>query len=122
MLAFSSLVVVWGCSGAGDTSSPEGAKKDETGSTSAAGATFAQVSEIITPSCTGCHGDTNPKDGVSLTTYDGIMKIVKAGSPADSQLVEVLRGTKGKVMPPNNPLPEDKIKTIESWISAGAKS
>ena len=75
-----------------------------------------------------CHGE-NGKEGVDLRSYASVMKggedgpIVKAGDPAGSKIVEVIKAVDtSKRMPKNQPaLEEAQIKMIEDWIAAGAK-
>jgi uncharacterized membrane protein len=90
---------------------------------------YASIQEIFDARCTSCHGAQNPPEGLSLTSYDSVMKggehgaVVKAGAPADSLLVKMIRGTDGKRMPPKgDPLTAEQIETIEHWIADGAKS
>jgi len=84
---------------------------------------FATVQPIFAQNCAGCHGEANPKAGISLTSYANLMKssAIKAGDPAGSVLIQAMRGKGRKQMPPNGPLPEDKIAAVETWIKAGAK-
>lgn len=92
-------------------------------------ATYIDVQEIFTSSCAGCHGDTDPKGGLSLTSYEGLMKgaadgpVIVAGDPEKSKLVMALHGSNGIPQMPKGsaPLADDKIKKIEDWVKAGAK-
>jgi mono/diheme cytochrome c family protein len=122
-LSFALFAVALGCKGSDTTSGGETA-------TAAPAVPYAGVQAVLTEKCAGCHGASNPKAGVSLVSYDALMKgghdgpIVKAGDPAGSELVQVMRGAQGhKMMPPNGPpATEAQIKTVEDWIKAGAKS
>lgn len=89
---------------------------------------FAAASAVLVSNCSGCHG-AQPKEGIDVRTYETLMKggkegaIVKAGDLKASVLISVLRGANGKpIMPPRGPLSEDKIKAVEDWVAAGAKS
>jgi mono/diheme cytochrome c family protein len=92
--------------------------------------TFAEIQPIFKEKCIGCHGESNPKEGISLVSYEAVMKggehgpTVVAGQPENSLLIHALRGTHGKKqMPPKmDPLPEEQINKIEAWIKEGAKS
>lgn len=120
-LLLGSLVVVWGCqSGGGDAAKTEGGTAAPTGGE----VTFAQASAVIKENCISCHGGGQgaPADGVDLTKTDWISRFVKPGDPDGSEVIELMKGTKGKTMPPNKPLPADKVKVIEDWIKAGAKT
>jgi len=85
--------------------------------------TFAKdVQPILRTSCIGCHNANKKKANVDVSSYASIQKIVTVEKPDDSKLFKCISGVKGtKQMPPNRPLPEDKVATIKSWITAGAK-
>lgn len=78
---------------------------------------------IINSNCaqSGCHDAISHKDNLNLTTYSGIMKAVKAGSPSTSSLYRQIS---------NNQMPQypysrlsDTMKTlINLWITQGAKN
>lgn len=95
---------------------------------SAVAANFAAAKEVLAANCAGCHTGPGAKEGVDLSTYEGVMKggehgpVVKAGDPAGSMIIKAMRGNGAKQMPPGKQLPEDKIKVVEDWIRAGAKS
>lgn len=114
-----------GCSGSGDTASGAGEGGGET--KPATTVAYADVQSILTENCAGCHGETNPKEGINLTSYANVMKgghegtIVKGGDVDGSLLARVLRGKQAKQMPPGGPIAEDKIAKIEDWIKSGAK-
>jgi mono/diheme cytochrome c family protein len=123
VLSFALFAVALGCKG-GDTSTSDG----ETAA--AASVPYASVQTVLTEKCAGCHGANSPKAGVNLTSYETLMMggedgpIVKAGEPATSELIQVMRGAEGhKMMPPKGPpATAEQIKTVEDWIKAGAKS
>lgn len=79
------------------------------------------VMPIITNSCGNCHTGKKKKGGVDLTSYDAIMKTVKAGEPDKSRLVKSVLGKGAKLMPPKSGLGEDQVKVLKDWIAAGAK-
>lgn len=91
--------------------------------------TYARVQQILDQNCIGCHSGERAREGINLTSYDNILKGGREGkivTPKDlkkSVLAQVLRGTPGyKQMPPRQaPLAEEDIKSIETWISKGAK-
>lgn len=119
--------VFWaGCKGAEETPPADGAASGGE-SASATAASHEKVQAIFNAKCVFCHGE-NGKDGVDLRTYASTMKggeegaIVKAGDPAGSKIVEMIKAEPPKRMPKNsNPLPAEEIKLIEDWIAAGAK-
>lgn len=116
-----------GCSPkAEETVAPSEPPKSE-GAVATADGTFASVQPVLAK-CTGCHGERG-KEGIDLRSHDSILKggeegaIVKPGDPANSVLVQALRGANGKrQMPPSGPLAEDQIAKVEAWIKAGAKA
>lgn len=131
-------VLVIGC--ASDTSGGSQAPKDS-GTTMDKGTTasgdgshqshiaYASIQAIFDANCTSCHGAQNPPDDLSLTSFDTVMKggehgaVVKAGAPADSLLVKMIKGEGegGKRMPPKgDPLTAEQIALIEHWIADGA--
>jgi mono/diheme cytochrome c family protein len=119
-------IVVVGCQS--NSEAPTTATTPATGS-AAIGSNFAAVQTTFASKCAGCHGATNPKDGVSMVSYESIQKggshgpILVAGNPEGSVLVDVLRARNGKKqMPPAGPLPEAEIAAIEAWIKDGAKN
>ncbi|MBC8066039.1 MAG: c-type cytochrome [Chlorobia bacterium] len=112
------------CIGCGPKEVEATSSTSSTAPSTAAG--YADVQAVFTKSCVGCHGDTNPKAGISLTNHEALMKgtAVTAGDPANSLLIQALRGADGKKQMPMNapPLTEDEIKKVEDWIKAGAKA
>lgn len=68
-----------------------------------------------------CHDAITHKDNLTLTSYAGIMKAVKAGSSATSGLY---REVKNNAMPeaPYNKLPDTLKTLIKNWIDQGAKN
>lgn len=136
ILAMSFLVLVVGCApkedaGADSPTSTSGVTPPARPDVAVAPSPikYAEVQKIFDAKCVGCHGTTTPKAGLSLTSYDGLMKgtgqgpAVTPGDATGSLLVQVITATNGKPqMPPKNPLPQDQIQLIEDWIIAGAKN
>lgn len=80
---------------------------------------------MIVSNCakSGCHDAITQTEGLNLTSYEGVMKIVKAGKPNDSEIIEVINETDpNKMMPPqgNTPLTAEQKNLISRWISEGA--
>ena len=79
---------------------------------------------LVVSNCakSGCHDAASKVEGLNLTTYSGIMKIVKAGSPNSSELIEVINKTGKDIMPPapSAPLTADQKALLSKWISEGA--
>jgi len=61
------------------------------------------------------------KGGVFLESYEDILNYVEPGNPEGSLLYRALIGDGMPQMPPGNPLPDELIQTIHSWIEQGAK-
>ncbi|NOT37035.1 MAG: hypothetical protein HOP11_06630 [Saprospiraceae bacterium] len=83
-----------------------------------------QIKPIISSSCTqnGCHNSVDREAERDYTTYEGIIKDVKAGNHAGSKLYKVLIDQFAPM--PNKPfsrLSDSKILTIATWIEQGAK-
>ena len=142
IILFAGLTALFvaGC-GSGSETPPADKPEATTGATTGATATtepktdatggtgFTAVQAVFTAKCAGCHGATNPKDGIDLTTYEGAMKgspkgpVIVAGDPASSLLVKAIKGEPGaKKMPPGPPLDPAQVKTIEDWVKDGAKA
>jgi outer membrane lipoprotein-sorting protein len=99
---------------------PEGAKKLEAPKVDDA-ASFAKVQTIMSRNCLPCHGSQQRSGGYELTTYQGIVQGVVAGSPGDSKLVQVVSGpnpTMPKMRPPLRPA---DVEVVSKWIQDGAK-
>ena len=83
---------------------------------------------IIESRCLSCHGGPSPKAGLDLSTPDGLKKggasgaLVVAGKPADSLLVQRLKGQGGMPSMPRGfaPLPKAQLDLFENWIAQGA--
>ena len=96
---------------------PAGAKKEEI----KPGASFADVQKILMASCQGCHNNSNSKAGLSVESYDSIMKKVTPGDAAASNLYRSISGPRPKMPVGGSPLSKADQETIASWINAGAK-
>lgn len=80
------------------------------------------IRPIIISNCTGsgCHNSKDRKEGLDLTTYEGLMNIVVPKHPLQSELYEVIRASGVDRMPPDHSLSAKEIRQIKSWISLGA--
>ena len=83
-----------------------------------------EILPLFSANCasSGCHGENNPADGLSLTTYSGIMEEVKPGEPNKSEVYKVLYETGSDLMPPPPAAPIDSTSAwkIYTWITQGA--
>ncbi len=72
---------------------------------------YKEVSElVINPSCVACHNQSVHKGSVALDSF--------AAVKANLGLVQ--NEVVGKSMPPDSPLPDDRIKLVSDWIQNGA--
>jgi hypothetical protein len=127
LLAAAALVCVAGC-GDGESSEP------------IAPTLSAIQAKIFTPNCasfSSCHGGASPQEGMSLqapaagalvgvasTEMPALMRVAP-GDPDASYLLQKLERAMPAVgvrMPPDQPLPANKIEAIRTWIAAGAQN
>ena len=92
---------------------------------SAGATTFEDtVQPILESSCLPCHDQSTRSSGFSVNDAESVIlggarhgPAVRAGNPADSVLIKVLRGEVSPQMPFGNPaLGEADLNAIESWI------
>ena len=69
----------------------------------------------------GCHDGGRNSEGYNFTTYEGIMKGVKAGKPFSSECYTQISSGE---MPPSNSVQLTQVEksTIKAWIKAGAEN
>ena len=90
-----------------------------------------QVKPVLTSNCGSCHLGANHRGGLNFDTRESLLKgghsgpAIVPGDPGSSFLVKLIRhegpADDPKNMPPNKPkLSDADIKTIETWIKAGA--
>ncbi|MBX7134317.1 MAG: hypothetical protein K1X67_16715 [Fimbriimonadaceae bacterium] len=91
--------------------------------------TFGEVGKILAESCIGCHSNATKSGGLSIESYEALMRggrsgpAIASGKPADSLIIKRLRGIIKPSMPMGgDPLPNASIQRIEAWIAAGAKN
>lgn len=82
---------------------------------------------LISSGCalSGCHDAITHEEGLVLSNYTGIMKIVKAGNAAESKLYKVITSNSaGDIMPPppHEPFSLTAIASIQKWINQGARN
>jgi hypothetical protein len=81
----------------------------------------SDVAPLLKDACASCHSGRKQKARLDVTSYDSLMRFVKAGDPDRSKLHNSLKGKGAKMMPPKNPLAADQIALVRAWIAAGAK-
>jgi mono/diheme cytochrome c family protein len=86
------------------------------------------VAPILTARCLNCHGANDPKGGLRMDTFAGIVQggdsggFVAPGKPAASLLVQRITAAGNERMPRNaRPLSGEEVKKISDWIASGAK-
>src|SRR2546425_526898 len=89
----------------------------------AAGTFEEKVLPILKSNCLPCHDERTRTSGFTIATLDSIMaggskrgQAVKAGVPAESPLLQVLRGQLTPQMPLGKKLLDPEIAVIEKWI------
>lgn len=97
---------------------------------SLADTTYADVAPILAQRCVICHSGQAPALGLRLDSFDAVLKgsnngpVVRAGDPADSELIRRIKGISQPRMPFDGPpyLEPDEIQLIEDWIAQGARN
>ena len=87
----------------------------------------SQILPLMLSSCamSGCHDAISKKEGIIMTDYTNIMRIVKAGNPTGSKLYKSLIDTDPENRMPLAPLPpfnQTQIDLVYKWIAQGAKN
>ena len=87
-----------------------------------------QVHPILVSNCaqSGCHNAKDREDGISVETYEQVIREVRAGDASRSEHYKSITRNPNhkKFMPekPRDPLLETEVKIIEDWINQGAKN
>jgi hypothetical protein len=85
---------------------------------------FNEIQPLINSNCamSGCHDAATNAAGYNLTSYFGIMDLVKPGKPDKSKLISVITGSGEDIMPPppSPPMNQEQINLIRQWIIEGA--
>lgn len=81
-----------------------------------------KVLPVFKNSCgtTACHDAKTAESGYVFTDYASIMKAITPGNASKSKAYMAMISP-FTIMPPNNPLPQDKRIPIRLWIEQGAK-
>lgn len=88
------------------------------------------LAPVLLEACNGCHiGAQRPRGNLNLATFAGMMKggdsgeIIAAEKPADSLLIQKLKGEAGERMPAGGrpPLSDMVIAKFAKWIEEGAR-
>ncbi len=86
-----------------------------------------EILPLLLSNCamSGCHDALTREEGIQLTDYSNVLKIVKANNPGDSELYEVITESdqdKRMPPPPRNPLNQAQIEMVRNWINEGARN
>jgi hypothetical protein len=79
---------------------------------------------LIASNCAmaGCHDAITRAEGLSLTNYADIVRLVRPGYPNNSKLYRNMIGLGDQMMPPAGELPQAQLDLIYKWILQGAKN
>ena len=99
---------------------PADAKKVE--KPAADSVTYAQVETLLKANCMPCHSSGTMKAGLSVESYEGVMRKVTAGNAMGSALFRTISGPKPSMPQGRSPLAKADVDTIEAWINGGAKN
>lgn len=120
-----SLIMVWILQGAENTDCTGGNNggNGETCDTTGTISYNTHIASIIQNNCVGCHGASNPREGISLTNYAE----VKAIAQTKRNGVSVLEGSVAHLsgftpMPQGGKLDECSIRKIQLWIAQGVNN
>ena len=84
------------------------------------------VQPLLNASCamSGCHDAVTHAEGINLSTYAGIMRIVSPGNASGSKLYTIMATTGSSRMPPppRIAMTSQQLSTIQKWINQGAKN
>ena len=82
-----------------------------------------KIRPVLAGTCYTCHSSTlaAPMAGLTLDTKAGLARVVTAGKPEQSRILQAIRYTDPDLqMPPTGKLPGSVIADFEQWIAAGA--
>ena len=85
-----------------------------------------QVVPILQKHCIECHNDSTRDGGLSLENHKGFIvggengRVVAAGAPDDSLLLEYVSGPEPEMPKKGKPLTKAEVETLRQWIKAGA--
>lgn len=107
---------------------PDTAQEEEPPASDSGQVTYAQISGILQNQCVHCHSRHNNLGGLTLSSYDSIMRggdsgsVIEPGSPAESLLIRHIEGSEEPLMPLGGPkLPQGDIDKLRKWVKQGAK-
>src|SRR5208337_1711243 len=78
-----------------------------------------RVRPVLARACFSCHTDS-AMGGLKMDSREHILKDVVPGDPDASKLVQAIRYSGARKMPPSGKLKDEEIASIEAWVKAGA--
>ncbi len=84
------------------------------------------VRPVLIEHCVKCHGPKKSMGGLRLDTRAGLLAgadngpVVKLGSPETSPLIQAVRHTGERKMPPKSKLSPQAVADLTAWVKAGA--
>ncbi len=75
------------------------------------------IAPLLNGNCMGCHGNSSPSAGVSLTSYTLVKQYASTGQLSGT--VNQSAGYEAKLMPPGGKMDNCKLKQIDKWIRLG---
>ncbi len=87
-----------------------------------------RVAEVFAANCFSCHNRVQRKGGLSLQTYEELMRggdrgaELTPGVPEQSRLLLLVEGLEEPMMPAGGALMDEEIELIREWIQDGAPS
>ncbi|MFK7767371.1 MAG: PSD1 and planctomycete cytochrome C domain-containing protein [Mariniblastus sp.] len=85
----------------------------------------ADVRPILNQHCVACHGGVKQASDLSFVYEDQALSVIEAGDPEESEFfARIISDDEDERMPPpehGRGLNEEETKTIQNWISQGAK-
>jgi hypothetical protein len=83
----------------------------------------SKIRPVLTAKCYACHSAAlaSPAAGLRLDTKAGTQRVLVAGKPDDSRMIQAIRYTDQDLqMPPTGKLPDAVIADFEQWVRTGA--
>ena len=79
-----------------------------------------KVAPILTKRCLPCHNRDRDNAGISFQNPATVQRVLVAGDPDKSRLIDTLKHEGQVRMPPGIPLPKKEIETLREWVRQGA--
>ena len=88
----------------------------------------SRVAGVFAANCFSCHNRIDRKGGLSLQTYEALMRggdrgsELTPGAPEESRLLLLVEGFEEPMMPQGGALLDEEIDLIREWIEGGARA